>query len=471
MKGDSRRACLSALVCAVLAGHAPLALAQVCAGAWLPGSGVPGVDGVVSATLRLPNGDVIVGGRFAIAGSIAVKNIARYRPSTGEWSSLGFGFDGQVLALARLRNGDIIAGGGFTHSGSAETPRVARWDGSGWAPLGTGFNASVNALAVMPNGDLLAGGLFTQTLLGAYMQAVARWNGSSWTWLGSLSPTNFLPAEVESLLVLPNGDVIAGGTFSGATQGGTYDRIARWNGSAWSQLGTGIGGPAGSGVHTLARLANGDVVAAGDFASAGSVSATGVAVWNGASWASMGAGVGGSIHTLFVRASGQLVAGGELLDPANVPFVLASWNGASWSAFASSIETPPFNFVNTIAEVSSSELLVGGVGTQANAARWNEVTGHWSTTSAAGFSDAILALATLPNGDIVAGGTFTTVGSVSASHIAHWNGTAWLPLGSGLNGFVYALAVLPGGQLVAGGQFTAAGGVSVSNVAAWNGTT
>ena len=42
---------------------------------------------------------------------------------------------------------------------------------------------------------------------------------------------------------------------------------------------------------------------------------------------------------------------------------------------------------------------------------------------------------------LVAGGDFTTAGGVSASRIARWNGTAWSPLGTGMNNAVEALAV------------------------------
>jgi hypothetical protein len=53
------------------------------------------------------------------------------------------------------------------------------------------------------------------------------------------------------------------------------------------------------------------------------------------------------------------------------------------------------------------------------------------------------------------------------SRIAKWDGSTWSPLGSGL-GFhpfttVYALAAMPDGDIVAGGSFSTAGGnVSVS---------
>jgi hypothetical protein len=84
-----------------------------------------------------------------------------------------------------------------------------------------------------------------------------------------------------------------------------------------------------------------------------------------------------------------------------------------------------------------------------------------------GYSNGVWSLATLPNGDLVAGGRFTAAGGGSANHIARWDGTNWSPLGSGIGGglqfksVVTALKALPNADLVAGGSFTMAGdGVS-----------
>ena len=49
--------------------------------------------------------------------------------------------------------------------------------------------------------------------------------------------------------------------------------------------------------------------------------------------------------------------------------------------------------------------------------------------------------------------------------IARWNGTSWSALGSGLNGHFLALTTLPNGDLVAGGLFRTAGGVVSAYVA------
>ena len=80
------------------------------------------------------------------------------------------------------------------------------------------------------------------------------------------------------------------------------------------------------------------------------------------------------------------------------------------------------------------------------------------------------ALTTLPNGDLVAAGSFTTAGGVPANRIARWDGTSWSAFGSGMNHNVNSLTTLPNGDFVAVGVFTTAGGVPANRIARWDGS-
>jgi hypothetical protein len=62
--------------------------------------------------------------------------------------------------------------------------------------------------------------------------------------------------------------------------GVAVQNIARWDGSAWSPLGAGIGGGL---VHALAVMPDGQLVAAGNFTHAGGQSVGSIAQWNGSS--------------------------------------------------------------------------------------------------------------------------------------------------------------------------------------------
>lgn len=140
------------------------------------------------------------------------------------------------------------------------------------------------------------------------LNRIALWDGVSWSALGS-GVGGVSLARVNALCTQPNGDLIAGGNFT--TAGGiSASRIARWDGTAWSPLGAGLNGT----VLALATLPNGDLVAAGEFTTAGAVPAAGIARWNGTSWSTLGSssGIGtGPVRALTWAPNGSLVAGGD----------------------------------------------------------------------------------------------------------------------------------------------------------------
>ena len=69
-------------------------------------------------------------------------------------------------------------------------------------------------------------------------------------------------------------------------------------------------------------------------------------------------------------------------------------------------------------------------------------------------------------GDIYIGGDFTTIGGITATRIAKWDGSVWSALGAGCDAAVYALAFDASGILYAGGRFTSPG----TRIAKWDGS-
>jgi hypothetical protein len=122
----------------------------------------------------------------------------------------------------------------------------------------------VLALAVAGS-DLYAGGDFT-TAGGVSANGIAKWNGTTWSALGS-GMNEF--GTVRALAVSGT-DVYAGGSF--ATAGGvSANCIAQWNGSAWRALGSGMSGPdpALGGMVIALAVAETDLYAGGWFTAAG----------------------------------------------------------------------------------------------------------------------------------------------------------------------------------------------------------
>jgi hypothetical protein len=130
--------------------------------------------------------------------------------------------------------------------------------------------------------------------------------------------------------------------------------------------------------------------------------------------------------------------------------------------------------VLALASLPNGDLIAGGRFTAVGGAtvnyiaRLNTSTLLWSPlgSGVSGYVDCVLPL---PNGDIVAAGSFDTAGGVTVNRIARWNGTTWSPLGSGVNGPVRSLGTLANGDIVASGDFVTAGGVTVNRIARWDG--
>jgi|GEM_PF-923014 len=445
-----------------------------------------GTNGGVSA-LAVYGGALVAAGGFTTAGGVAANRIARWNGTT--WSALGSGLDNSAFALA-VWNGALVAGGNFASAGGVAANRVARWDGAAWTALagsaGVGVNGQVRALAAFGD-DLVVGGSFTSAG-GRAAERVARWDGRDWFALGDGVSGGGPGASVAALAVY-DGALIAAGAFM--QSGSTYvGNIARWDGQAWRALpapgGVGLSG----GAAALATF-RGELVVAGTFTQVGGqppplgggLNSSGIARWNGTTWASLepaGTGLSSQVSA-FAVYQGDLYVGGSFTRAGSADaWGIARWDGVAWhplrGALGSGVMTLPFDFVGAMV-VHDGALYVGGQfsmagGQPANGvARWD---GHeWSPLAGSagiglGDSAAAFALAVY-QGDLIAAGSFTTAGGHAAANIARWDGHDWSPLGAGTNQTITSLAVY-GDALVAGGGFSQAGDVATDGIARWNGS-
>lgn len=438
-------------------GIAANRIARWSGSAWSPLG--TGLDDDGNAVAQMKNGDVVAAGSFMNAGGVATNRIARWNGST--WSAMNTGVDGIVHALRSAPanvEGDLWVGGEFTNAGGSGSDYVARWNHTAWTTPSGNTNQRVKALMALPNGGFVAGGQFT-VAGNTVARGIARFDGTAWSALDAgLSGTNPLnPAYAAALTTLPNGHIVAGGEFTTAGRV-PANRIARWNGTAWSALGTGMDGQ----VMALATLANGDLVAGGGFSTAGGVAASFIARWNGTAWSALGTGMNHQVTALLRLPSGDLIAGGHFTSAGGVAANrIARFDGAAWSALGAGLPSS----VYALTTQRNGDLVAAG---SFGVARWNGAS--WSALGTA--AGQVFALSTLPNDDLVAAGFFTTIGGVPANNIARFDGTAWTALGSGLGGgdpgvarLVEALISLPNGEVAAGGTFRNAGGVGVDYLA------
>jgi len=488
----------------IAGGGAANNIARWSGGTWTP-VGI-GMNNAVQGLTVFDDGTggglaLYAGGTFTVAGGAAADRIARWNGAA--WAPLGSGMDSGVRGLTVFDDGSgggpaLYAGGAFTTAGGVSANRIARWNGATWSPLGMGMSDSVNVMAAFDDGsgsgpELYAGGFYSEAG-GVIMNSIARWRGAAWTPLGT-----GLNGAILAMTMFDDGSgggpaLYAAGNLTSAG-GVTVNRIARWNGMTWAPLGTGMDGT----VHSLAVFDDGlgggpALYAGGTFLTAGGVTIDRIARWNGMAWTPLGSGMNGFVYALTVFDDGTgggpaLYAGGNFTTAGGVPANrIARWNGTAWTPLGSGMS----GGANTVRALmvfddgsgAGSALYAGGNFTSAGGvganriARWNGAV--W-TPLGSGLDSEVLTLTSFDDGSgglpaLHAGGWFTNAGGVAANYVARWNGTAWSPLGSGMDFVVYALAAFDDGSgtgpaLYAGGGFTSAGGAIANRIARWNGMT
>ena len=264
---------------------------------------------------------------------------------------------------------------------------------------------SVSSVAMVP----LTGNKMLAAVSGESGTNVIAYEFDGTTWLlrasggdyarTTLAGINGVSGMVHTLTLDTNGNLYAGGGFTNAGDVAA-NRIAKWNGTAWSSLGSGMDGD----VRALTRDASGNLYAGGSFTSASGVAANRIAMWNGTEWSSLGTGMNGLVMALTIDVNGNLYAGGSFTIAGGVAAnSIAKWNGTEWSSLGTGMNI----FVRELKLDAS--------------------------------------------GNLYAAGAFTTAGGIAANRIAKWNGSEWSSLGSGMNGLVMALTLDASGNLYAGG--------------------
>jgi hypothetical protein len=345
-----------------------------------PGADLKGYNQRVTALLRDSQGNLYMGGCMEPGG--LVDGIGRWDGT--RWVPLGSGLSmvpGCVTAMAIGSDDTLYAAGEFD-AGYGTFRMISRWTGTIWNDIAIDIDGTINAMVVGQDGTLYVGGDFssingTNEISSRLIQYSSP---GSWSNVGSEDITN----SVRSLAISKTtGDLYVGGTFTtiGAL---TVNRIARWNGSTWSALGTGLGGT-NSGVYTIAIDSSGRggsaerVYASGSFYTAGGSSAGHVAYWDGIAWNTMGTGTLQGVDVMTVDDLGRVYVAGNIVSAAGGPVnYIARWNGSTWSPLGDGLGGDICCTTNAMVMDTRQGLLIGGFFSGAggkianNLAYWND---------------------------------------------------------------------------------------------------
>ena len=315
-------------------------------------------------------------------------------------------------------DGKIIIAGSFSGVNGVPRSYLARLNPDGsidqtFNPGGAGPGGAVLALARQPDGKILIGGnigLYNGTFRGSVTRLNA--DGTPDTSFNAGSNANSI---VESIAVQADGRILIGGFFS-TFNGTPRNRIARLNtdGSLDASFdpGSGFNNP----VFSIVQQPDGKILVGGAFRQYNGAPVGGIVRLNldgslDAAFNPSGSGANSTVETIVLQRDGRILVGG----------FFSSFNGTA----------TPLGIVrlNTNGTVETAFTLGGLTG-------------------------VIMAIAILPNGGFLAGGTFNN-GTETLRGIASFD----IPLGtsfgsSSANGDILSIAVLPDGKLLVGGSFT-----------------
>lgn len=388
-------------------------------------------------------------------------------PATRTWSGFGTAIEGVIARdVAVGPDGELYVSFQRYETGACW---VARWNGASWDRLGPEFFGEGTKLLVTTNGTIFVAGAFSYNGI----NAIARLEGTAWQPLGTGLQGGQSRTDVFGMIEMANGDLIVAGNF--ATAGGiAVGHIARWNGSTWSALGEGLNAPASS----LVKAADGSVIVGGGFAMAGTTVVGGLARWNGASWSGFGGGTTAPAWALGVLADGSVIASDRTTQAGTVARV-RRWNGAGWSTVGSTFGLglgSSSTSVSAFVQLSDGSWVVGGnFGSAANRQAFNvaQFAGDdWQPVSEGRFVQ-LLAVTRSLDGELVAAGRFPNAVGFLEPAVARWTVAGWQvitpPLTFTSAVILNCIAVLTNGDIVVGGNFNAAGGVPTNFIARWNG--
>ena len=243
-----------------------------------PGSSV---NGRVRSIKEAPNGDIYIGGSFTNVGGATGDYVAFWDISGGSWQPVAAGGTGTVFDIAFGPDGTLYIGGNFLNwNAIAAADYIVMWNGAAYAAMaGTVLGALVQAVTVRnSDGQVFIGGNFVNAGGDADADYVAQHDGTDFSALAS----SVLNNVVHTLALDINNDLYVGGEFTNAGDV-NGDHIVMWNGTSFVSLGTGL-----NNWCLFLTVRDGFVWAGGTFTEAGDITTTKrIAKFNGTSWSNL----------------------------------------------------------------------------------------------------------------------------------------------------------------------------------------
>ncbi|MPZ17950.1 MAG: hypothetical protein GEV06_08570 [Luteitalea sp.] len=421
--------------------------------------------------LSVSDDTLLMAGDFTSIGGIAASHVAEWNGA--DWTAYDLTEPievGHVYAVTRTEAGELFAGGAISGG-------LVRWTGAGWEPVSGGvffgeFYGVVSDM-VMHRGDLYVTGCFSSANSipsdpsSVRAESVARWTGTEWeglddgsepvgtTWFEwgvcGFEPNQFTIWDVRYQRLFSDGErVYLGGHLPGVA-GVPSQSIVAFDGREWQGFGQSNDGLFGYASAVAVGGWRHSTYVLGLISHAGTASRTsGIFRYDQGPREGRWTAVGGPLpedlrcSQLAVDPWERVFVGCQDPSGPGVPVVLML-RGDEW------VSLGPLDVEGTVWDMRVDRRgrvwLAGGVRTGDSSgsgfvARWD-----WDqfTVVEDGFNSMVFRVAFPPGGsaregEVIAAGAFTQIGSDAFARIARLRGGQWEPLGSDLSAAVLALA-------------------------------
>ncbi|RYY88019.1 MAG: hypothetical protein EOO15_10265, partial [Chitinophagaceae bacterium] len=366
-------------------------------------------------------------------------------------------FDGKVNVMVEQPDHKILVGGDFTTFNGQAVAKIVRLNADG--SLDANFTASavasgdMRAIAVQPDGKIIIGGTFL-AYGGTAANCIVRLNAN-----GSLDPsfvvgTGLDPIGVQTggvygLYIEPDGKIVmasTAGSYYGAGSGNFMLRLLNTDGTQSAHMGVSASSGLSDGESSAASTVFGFVpystsryIVAGNFVSIGisppinKMASVTFGSFNSATGLSTGTLFNQVVSCIVKQQDGKIIVGGNFTNTGRVRIARFSTNGVTTTVF-----DPSF------------------------------VTGTGVTFASGSTTAIVKALALQADGKIFMAGDFDTYNGTSINRIARLSTLgaidAGFPVGTGLNGRVNGLLLQTNGNLLAGGFFTSYNGTVANHI-------
>ncbi len=390
----------------------------------------------IRSVTPLAGGKLLIGGNFTAYITTKTHLLALLGPDGNPDAGLTSPFEtgGFIEAMAQQSNGKIVIGGAFTTINATAAPNIARLNADGTRDAtfnpGNGPDGIVKAIAIQSDGKILVGGNFSV------------YNGVSKRGLVRLNPdgtidnsfTAYIGAGVWAICIQGDGKVLIGGNFS-TVQGVARKSLARLNADGTLDNTFDVGTGASTDVLAIVALPNGKIMAGGTFSTFNNTAVNGLVVLNGNGSlhgvVNFGTSVYAGIRTIVPLSDGKALVGGAFSNSSSAllpsHLVRIDAEGKVDSTFRMRERDL---HVDAILPLPGGKILAGGNYNQvifpANARPMdrtlvrlhNDGSLDYAYNTTSSVAQTVQSLLPLPGGGAYAGGAFTLAGPFTKTTLA-----------------------------------------------------